>query len=117
MTKPYKRKINIINNTRDSRSCNDIRKSLNSSERQSAKRSVEDTLLELENDVEHLRFCMEREQEIACDADRKISDALCYTLCKLGIRDRWGGAFETHTCECPDPWSLSDREIRDRYDI
>lgn len=44
MAKNYKRKIHIINNTRDSERCNDIRKSLNSSERQQIKRELKNQL-------------------------------------------------------------------------
>ncbi len=42
--KNYKRKRHLINNTRDSERCNDIRKSLNSSERQAAKREIQEAL-------------------------------------------------------------------------
>lgn len=42
--KNYKRKRHLINNTRDSERCNDLRKSLNSSERQTAKRDIKHQL-------------------------------------------------------------------------
>lgn len=40
----YKRKIHIINNTRDSEKCNDLRKTINSSYRQKAKVEIKKQL-------------------------------------------------------------------------
>lgn len=42
--KSYKKKRHTINNNRDSERCNDMRKSINSSERQQSKREIKDYL-------------------------------------------------------------------------
>ena len=48
-----KRKIHIINNTRDSENCNDIRKCINSSNRQKVKIQIKNQLEELDYDYEY----------------------------------------------------------------
>ena len=56
MAKNYERKRHIINNTRDSERCNDIRKSLNSSERQDSKKQIKEELESFEEERYELRY-------------------------------------------------------------
>jgi hypothetical protein len=68
MAKPYKRKIYLENNSRDSSKCNDIRKSINSSERLKSKQLIKKQTIQCHDNYFH--------QEDAC---------MCYLCIKQAI--------------------------------
>lgn len=111
MSKQYKRKQSIIANSRDTKGCNDIRKPLNSSERQRGKREAYtgvDSVMFTKTLIQHLRW--DYEQTLSNECSRKErrcpSRELSMLLMKLKVGD-----FRLFKCECIDPDSLSDDEI------
>ena len=113
MTKSYKRKRHIINNTRDSERCNDIRKSLNSSERQHGRSIAVSELDEYEHllsdeTLSDLRW--ELEIKFSNECYRKEINSPEYkfalTLKRFGLP--W---VNPHKCTCPLPEHLSDEEV------
>lgn len=111
--KSYKRKKHIINNSRDSERCNDIRKSLNSSERQRGRSIAVSELDEYqfyksEDEMQLLRWDLEI--KLANDCYRKEVNSSEYkfalTLKRFGLP--W---VNPHKCTCPRPEDLSDEEV------
>ena len=111
--KSYKRKRHLISDARDSKRCNDIRKSLNSSERQRG-RSLAVSELEQYNDMysdeflSNLRWNLEI--KLSNDCYRKEINSPEYKLAKTF--SRFGLPWvNPHKCTCPRPEDLSDEEI------
>lgn len=116
MAKRYKKKMYLENDYRDSESCNDIRKNLNSSERWRGKReavSGVEEYEEMQNQdlLKNLRWNLEHELADQCYMKEKFGPEakLSTVLQKLGI-----GKFNLHRCTCELPERLSDEEILKR---
>ena len=111
--KQYKRKRKIIANSRDSEGCNDLRKSLNSSERQQGKRESEDGKKEYSTihdkaAIMHMRWDYEEDLTSKCTNEERFGPAakLGGMLKKLDIGD-----FNLYKCTCENVDRLSDEEI------
>lgn len=111
--KAYKRKRHLINDSRDSNRCNDLKKHLNSSERQRGNSEAVSGIKEYEDMfspelISYLRWGLESEHSSKC-YEKEVTGVefrFAKTLQRFGLP--WANSYK---CKCPKFDKMTDEEI------